>query len=365
MPIYNEKVMFGQNTRLEYRMLHKEAFAVPLVTIVIPAYNAGATISAAVESVRAQTVSDWELVIVDDGSVDDTAALCDAMAAEDPRIRVLHKANAGVSAARNDGMDAAAGDWIVFLDADDLYEPSYLETLLAAQAEAGADSAACGFSYLWPDGRLEAAPAPMPQGFYTPEQVTEGFILPLLCDRLSASLTLGTIWRCLFRTSLLRQHRLRFSGAYLEDEIFLIEYFSLGQSLACVDVPLYRYYQNPGSVTHKYLLDYVDTFSASLDAKKRLVAQYTIPVPPHWTDNSAWAGLLIAVANRFAPGAPGGLLERARDLKTLCALPVFQHAYRHYRPQGLNRNKAVVVRLLQSRMFLALSALYTFKNRNR
>ena len=337
----------------------------PLVTIVMPAYNAGATISAAVESVRAQTVSDWELVIVNDGSTDETASLCDTMAAEDPRIRVLHKANAGVSAARNDGMDAAAGEWIAFLDADDLYEPEYLETLLTARSRSGADSAACGFSYLWPDGRLESAPAPMPPGFYTPEQVMERFVLPLLCDRLSASLTLGTIWRCLFRTELLRRYGLRFSGAYLEDEIFLIAYFSLDQSLVCVDAPLYRYFQNPGSVTHKYLPDYVETFSASLDAKKRLVAQYTIPAPAHWTDNSAWAGLLIAVANRFAPGAPGNMLQRARDLKALCAMPVFRQAYETYQPQGLNRNKAVVVRLLQSRMFLALSALYTFKNRKK
>lgn len=337
----------------------------PRVSVIVPAYNASAYLEACVKSVQAQSFTDWELIIVDDGSKDATAELCDRFSAEDARIRVIHKANGGVSAARNDGMDAAQSELIAFLDADDLYEPDYLAAMLSAMDENRACSAACGFSWLYPDGSLIPAPSPMPQGYYEKSAVLDGFVQPLLCDRISADLTLGTIWRCLFRTSLLRAHNIRFSGAYLEDEMFLIEYFTLEENLICVDRPLYRYFQNPASVTHRYLADYVQTFERSLAAKAQLVARYSIPVPDWWRYNSAWAGLLIAVANLFAPGAPGGLLSRAKSLKQLCALPVFCDAYKNYIPEGMNRNKAIVANLLRRRLYLVLSALYTFKNRNR
>lgn len=94
----------------------------PRISVILPAYNAADFLDAAVQSVQAQSFTDWELIIVEDGAKDNTAAICDRLAADDARIRVIHKANAGVSAARNDGMDAACGELIAFLDADDLYE---------------------------------------------------------------------------------------------------------------------------------------------------------------------------------------------------------------------------------------------------
>ena len=337
----------------------------PKISVILPAYNAESCLSAAVESVIRQSEKDWELILVDDGSGDATPALCDGFAAKDPRIRALHKANAGVSAARNDALDAARGDWIAFLDADDVYLPETLSSLLGAAEETNADAAACGFEYLWPDGTAQAAPAPLPEGFHDADAALRGFVVPLLCDRVSATLTLGTIWRCLFRREAILAGKLRFSGAYLEDEVFLIEYFAAGRSLACVDRPLYRYYQNPASATRNYQADFTETFSRTLEAKAALVERFSIPAPDFWRDNTAWAGLLIAAANVFAPGAPGGLFSRAKELRRLCALPLFRHAVESYVPSGMNRNKQIVASLLRRKLFLALSALYTYKNRNR
>ena len=337
----------------------------PEVSVILPAYNAQAYLADAVESVLRQSFSDWELLLVDDGSSDETPALCDAFAARDSRIRVLHKANGGVSAARNDALDAARGEWIAFLDADDVYLPDFLLSLLDAARRSGADAAACGFSYVWPDGTEKAAPAPLPEGVYDADAAIRGFVLPLLCDRVSEDLILGTIWRCLFRRADLLEGGLRFSGAYLEDELFLIEYFGPGRSLCCVDRPLYRYYQNPASATRSYQADFVETFTRTVEAKAALVERFSIPVPAFWRDNTAWAGLLIAAANTFAPGAPGWLFSRAGALRRLCALPVFKNAYERYVPTGMNRNKRLVAALLRRKLFLTLSALYTFKNRNR
>lgn len=95
----------------------------PLVSVVIPAYNAALYLEAAVKSLQAQTHHHLHIIIVNDGSKDDTAKVADALAIPDERIQVIHKANAGVSAARNDAMRAVKGEYVCFLDADDAYLP--------------------------------------------------------------------------------------------------------------------------------------------------------------------------------------------------------------------------------------------------
>ena len=104
----------------------------PKISVIIPAYNAARFLAETIDSVRAQTEQRWELLIVDDGSTDNTNALACLAAARDARIRVLRRANSGVSAARNTGLAAAdtSTEFVVFLDADDVWEPRALETLL-------------------------------------------------------------------------------------------------------------------------------------------------------------------------------------------------------------------------------------------
>ena len=103
----------------------------PLISIVMPCYQCAGRLARMVKSVQAQTVSDWELIAVDDGSTDATLGALHALAKEEPRLRVLHQANGGVSAARNAGIVATRGEWIAFVDADDSLPPDALEALLA------------------------------------------------------------------------------------------------------------------------------------------------------------------------------------------------------------------------------------------
>ena len=100
------------------------------VSVVMPCYQSGETVERSVRSVQAQTMADWELIAVDDGSTDDTLARLRALQTDEPRMRVLHQDNAGVSAARNAGIDTARGEWLFFLDADDRLTPDALATLL-------------------------------------------------------------------------------------------------------------------------------------------------------------------------------------------------------------------------------------------
>ena len=111
----------------------------PTISVIIPAYNAESFLEEALEAVYAQTFTDWELILVDDGSTDSTGAICDRAAARDARVKVVHKANGGLSDARNAGLDRAGGRYVYFMDADDLIPPHALQTLADTAAETGAD----------------------------------------------------------------------------------------------------------------------------------------------------------------------------------------------------------------------------------
>lgn len=99
----------------------------PEISIIVPVYQVEKYLNECIDSILAQTFTDFELILVDDGSPDNCPALCDAAAKRNSRVRVIHKQNGGVSTARNAGLDAAQGNWIAFVDSDDTVEPEYLE----------------------------------------------------------------------------------------------------------------------------------------------------------------------------------------------------------------------------------------------
>lgn len=115
------------------------------VSIIVPVYNPGPYLHACIDSALGQTYRNIELILVDDGSTDGSSAVIDHYAASDSRVTTLRQSNRGLSAARNAGLDIAQGDFITFLDADDILYPRFIE-LLTEQLNAGADIAACDFT---------------------------------------------------------------------------------------------------------------------------------------------------------------------------------------------------------------------------
>lgn len=117
----------------------------PLVTVIIPVYNAENTLARCVDSILAQTFTDFELLLIDDGSRDGSAALCDEYAKKDGRVRVFHKENGGVSSARNVGLDNAQGEWLCFCDSDDYTYPCWLKNF-EEHFSSGAEMIVQGFT---------------------------------------------------------------------------------------------------------------------------------------------------------------------------------------------------------------------------
>ncbi len=117
----------------------------PLISVIVPVYQVRAYIRECVESLLCQTYRNLEVILVDDGSTDGSGEMCDGFAREDERIRVIHQRNRGLSAARNTGLDHAAGEYIAFVDSDDYVEPAYIEELYRLVLKYRGDIAACMF----------------------------------------------------------------------------------------------------------------------------------------------------------------------------------------------------------------------------
>ena len=121
----------------------------PKISVITTVYDAKEYLPLTIKSILAQTHRDLELILVDDGSPNGCGAICDEWAAKDSRIKVIHKPNGGPATASNAGLDAAAGDYIGFVDSDDLIEPDLYEKLLAAMQQSGCKLAGCSAGGTW------------------------------------------------------------------------------------------------------------------------------------------------------------------------------------------------------------------------
>ena len=335
----------------------------PSISVIVPVYQAEAYLEGCIESVKSQTFTDWELILVDDGSRDGSPAICDRGAAEDSRIRVFHKPNGGVSTARNLGLQEARGEYIAFLDSDDRFVARTLETLWSLCRQTGADSAGCAHTNLQPDGG-ESVELLLPEGVYDEQGIREKIVYPLLGDRLTQPVFNGFIWRFLFSAEIIRSANITFEGAYLEDELFLMEYFCNARRLAVTEQPLYRYLLNPNSATHKYMKDLMQVFDRFMERKEDVAARYDLEsARPRWRENSNWAGLLIFVGNEYAKGNPKTIRQRQQAVEALCRRPDMAKAIADLAPTGLGRNKQMVVDLVRKKQFFLLTLLYRLKNR--
>ncbi|MCI9554747.1 MAG: glycosyltransferase [Oscillibacter sp.] len=336
----------------------------PSISVIVPVYQAEKFLHRCLDSVARQTFSDWELILVNDGSTDGSAALCDRFAAKDSRVRVFHrKKNQGVSEARNLGLNEARGAYVTFLDADDCYEFHALETLWNLREQFGTDASACALTYLWPDGRQEVQ-AQLPAGILEEEALREKLVFPLTGDRLTQPVFNGYSVCYLFSTEIIRKNHIVFDGPYLEDELFVLEYFCNAHSLAVTDQPLYRYFLHGESATHHYMADFAQIFSRFMERKEALVIRYGLEAArPQWRESSNWAGLLIAVGNEYARDNPKSIRQRQRAVKEFCQRPEMQTAIRTLAPAGLSANKQMVANLVRGKHFFTLTQLYRLKNR--
>lgn len=225
---------------------------VPSISVIVPVYNVKNYLNACVDSLLCQRFDDFELILVDDESTDGSGRLCDAYARRDGRVRVIHKENRGVSAARNAGIDAAKGRYLAFADGDDVAEPDMLGLLYRLLTENDADFSCCSILNCYANREF-----PQCDGNETLVVGNEDAYRLLL----EGKKITGSPCAKLFRRELF--DRVRFTvGKIYEDAIFFADIFPVVQKVAISTKPEYRYIHREGSYTTSFRENEFDAIEA-------------------------------------------------------------------------------------------------------
>ena len=221
----------------------------PFFSIIMPCYNAEQYLKDALDSVLAQTFTDWELLLIDDGSKDHSLAIARECLKDEPRAHIFSVPNGGVSKARNIGLEHAQGEWIFFMDADDLILPSHLQSY--------ADAADCDIVFqgsITFDSETEEAietNAMEPMVGNTREEVAQ-----VMCNMGAPyNINFCSTWGKILRRELLEKYHLRFHEdlCYGEDKVLSIEYCEYIKSIRVLSGTTYSYRRGQNSLTNSYV----------------------------------------------------------------------------------------------------------------
>lgn len=214
------------------------------VSIIVPVYNAENTIRRCMESILNQTYTDFELLVMDDGSRDGTAAIIDGYAAKDPRVIAVHKPNSGVSDTRNQALDRARGKYIQFLDADDWISPDATRLFVRAMEDNPSCDMVIADFYRVIGEKMSQKGDIEEEKLLTREEYADEMM------RNPADFYYGVLWNKFFRRSIIEEHQLRMDAKldWAEDFIFNMEYVLHTDHIYALKVPVYYYVKTEGSL---------------------------------------------------------------------------------------------------------------------
>ncbi len=255
-----------------------------MISVIIPCYNSEKTLLRCLKPLLSGSFRDFEILLVDDGSTDATASVC--RQTDDPRVCFLpSERNEGVSAARNRGLEAARGDYIAFIDADDTVDPDYLRILSEAALAADADWTASAFAFVEeenPEREVLSLPPAFPEPSVFMGAALKQVLPGIIFDN-GGSSTLASVCGCLYRRSLLEEHHIRFRRGlrYGEDTLFNLEFSACCGTLSYLPRRLYRYHQHEGEATDVMFRRYlIRDLAALLKAAESLRQESGRPLSP-------------------------------------------------------------------------------------
>lgn len=284
----------------------------PQISIVVPVYNVEKYLRQCLDSVIAQTFTDWECILVDDGSKDRSGKICDEYAQKDNRFKVIHQVNSGSSAARNKGLSVISGKYTLCLDSDDWIDSVYLTSLITIAD--GADLVICAFVYDYGDRTVAC--------LNKPTQLAPSVVTRELLTHLHAGL-----WNKLVRTEIIQKNHLQFpKHDFYEDMYFSISLMHFVKSVAYSSVPAYHYRINNQSLTHssdvaKRIRMYKD-FVCNLT---EIFDKYNL-----WNDSKMMEGLYLHVNGQKLQLLD---LPQSEEIKKLLS-ETFPESYKNYNRKG-------------------------------
>lgn len=333
----------------------------PKVSFIIPVYNVAMYLEACIESVLAQSLRDIEILLIDDGSTDGSSDICDEYADKDGRIHVVHQHNNGVSAARNTGISLARGEWICFVDGDDIVASQYAQYV---ETYKGDNDILLFLSAK--EKELLAVRKPAIYDFSKYE--IQGFQCATL-NKYQKEKTSRLVYKQLnptsacikaYRSKWLVEHNLSFPRGVIsgEDTFFNLLAFGEAERVRVVYAPVYYYRDNQRSVTKRYNPNLKDNFQrVSKLIEEYVVCRERAELRETLSLYEVSTFMFIALQDFCHPQNPKAFRERKRQFLALRENPLYAKAFREAKIQEFSRSKACVCRLCKYHQFELLCFL--------
>lgn len=332
----------------------------PLVSVVVPIYNSGKYLRRCLDSLIIQTYGSIEIILVNDGSTDSSPAICDEYAAKDSRIKVIHKSNAGVSEARNTGLDAATGIYIHFTDSDDWLESNAYEILVNV-----AEYKLCDVvRYNAYNSSNAVVNRVSYNGYYSGETLENDINLAYIgSEKFGGEFLLGVPWLYFIKRDLIEKNKIRFNKNLrrCEDRLFTLSTLLLTGSMVFIDDALYHYETSAGSLSNRYdplrweqelmYLDELKKFYTSVKSPQ-FAAKANLRI-----GNEYILRAIVSVNNEFFSDNKNSFSKRYIDTKNIIENRYVQEASRIVQTEKLGTKGRITLWMVRHRQAFLLSLL--------
>ncbi|MBQ9977004.1 MAG: glycosyltransferase [Clostridia bacterium] len=349
----------------------------PKVSIIVPVYNVEKYIEKCINSLKNQTLSDIEIILVDDSSTDSSLKLCQKAAEEDARIKVIHKINEGAGMARNAGLEVAKGEYIGFIDSDDFVEENMYETLCAKADEYGSDLILSGILFV--DGNMFSETGEKESKIYfdadthfeTPESLKElrmGIVGARPEDLDDSKYGMGVV-KNLFKNEIIKKNNLAFESErkmISEDALFMIDYISCIKKATGLPEAFYNYKRNSNSISKSYKSDRLEKSLIFVNqVEKRFNRDiepdtYNIYIYRFW---QAMCRVLCSQEIMYALDNKVKFKDLKKRLKTICTQSLTVNALKKYPINTLPLKQRIFAYAIKYKAYFLMKLLVNLRSR--
>ncbi|MGG4040961.1 glycosyltransferase [Bacillus smithii] len=340
----------------------------PVVSIIVPLYNAEKVMKKCIESILSQSLYQIEVILIDDGSTDNTRKIAEEYKKKDKRIKVIHQNNKGVSSARNVGLENANGDFIGFVDADDWIDKDMYLEMYNSAIKSNADITMCGYysenKYY---GTKQLIETPLNNGVYEKDDIISNIIIPMIGTVEKSKIAwnyrvMGSVWRNIFRKDLLTNNKIVFNKeiSYCEDLLFCIESMSKCNRLAIVNKPFYHYQTFQYSLSRSYRKNMLDDLitvdeiikdSLEYDIDQKIFKYRTIVIARK------------AIINECVQDNPATLYRKLENIDKILNNKKVRKAYSDINLKGFRHKDKIIYACIKYKLKLPLLIYYTLRQK--
>lgn len=326
---------------IDNEAMYEEKETKDLISIIVPVYNADKYLEECINSLINQTYKNLEIILVDDGSIDESPNICDEYLKKDSRVKVIHQENKGVSEARNRGIEEARGKWIAFVDADDYIDLKFCEKMLEIAIKENAQCVICGYNRVY----LSKKEALLKEKSFSMD--SDEFLNNVFMVQSGFGFAHMKLWDA----NLLKKSNIRFDKELkvAEDAFFCMQISKEIKKIYYLNEALYNYRFNEQSVVRKFDKNYVQKYLIAMKKTKEYIRNNDEKNTVKLYNYIAYHVLLIIINYCFHPGNNESGMK---SLKQVCKIPEFEEAVKKSNYKGFSLTRKITLFTLKHKLYL-------------